>query len=345
MTPASFEGTAAALVEAEALVAARAQALDEGRTDVRTDLAALGESGLFDSALKEDGLPTLVEVIEAIAAQSLTVGFSVWAHVMTLRCVLCAPVAIREQHAEALRTGERPGVTAMSASIKHLAGLGQVPLTAEKFEAGRRISGPIAWASNVFDDALIVLPARGDAGDTCVALVAASAPGVTIGTYPNLMALGGTASTSLHLDRVEVPAAQIISTDLPKFLSRMRFPLLLLQTALCVGVGRAALAGAVRASGPRTTPFAVKQDALSESVATLRNRLYEFAAAPPCHPAQIARLRLDATTTAVAATRLELALVGGSAYVREASTNRRFREAAFLPILSPTEGQLRTELQ
>jgi hypothetical protein len=55
--------------------------------------------------------------------------------------------------------------------------------------------------------------------------------------------------------------------------------------------------------------------------------------------------RIDTATAAVAATRLEFSLAGATGYSPSSATNRRFREAAFLPILSPSEGQLRRELQ
>ena len=44
------------------------------------------------------------------------------------------------------------------------------------------------------------------------------------------------------------------------------------------------------------------------------------------------------------ATRLELTLAGGRGYLAANAANRRFREAAFLPVQSPSEGHLRWEL-
>jgi hypothetical protein len=46
----------------------------------------------------------------------------------------------------------------------------------------------------------------------------------------------------------------------------------------------------------------------------------------------------------LAATRLESTVVGGAGYAVGSPANRRFREAAFLPVQSPSEGQLRWEL-
>jgi alkylation response protein AidB-like acyl-CoA dehydrogenase len=327
-------------------VAGRAADLDGGRTDVRGDITAMGRAGLFDSAFRDDGLPTLIHVIDDISAHSLAVGFSAWAHAMTLHYLLQAPATLREKHVESLRIGTRIGVTALAAGLKHAAGLEDMPLIAHRSGNSVCLSGLIPWASNVFDDALVVLPARGSAGETYIAALDVGTAGVVINPAPTLMALGSTASTSLRLERVCISSGQIISTDLHAFLKRIRPILLLSQTAFCIGAGRAAIAGARNATGVLAAQFAAEVAALSEHIAALRDRLYAFAVQlSQRHIVDLIRLRLDTTTAAVAATRLECTLSGGAGYATNFAANRRFREAAFLPIQSPSEGHLRWELQ
>jgi alkylation response protein AidB-like acyl-CoA dehydrogenase len=55
-------------------------------------------------------------------------------------------------------------------------------------------------------------------------------------------------------------------------------------------------------------------------------------------------LRLEVGRLGVDATRHEVTVRGGAGYLAGGATARRFREAAFLPIQSPTEAQLRWEL-
>jgi alkylation response protein AidB-like acyl-CoA dehydrogenase len=345
-TPKATDRAAAALALAQESVAARASALDEMRTDVRPDLEGLGRAGLFDAALEEDGLSSLVHVIDSIAAHSLAVGFSAWAHVMTLLYLQRASDALRDEYVNALRSGSRLGATAMAPGLKQLAGLGAMPLIADKSGETLRITGPIPWASNIFHDALIVLPARSISGDTYVVAVDADAPGVTINVGPALMALGATASTSVHLQNVDVPVAHIISTDLREFVKGVRPMLLLLQTAFALGVGRASLDAARHFTGPLTVPFADDLTALSSRMAMLSDQLYVVSGEPSLRPIKdVVQLRLDTAAAAVAATRLEFTLAGATGYRNGTATNRRFREAAFLSIQAPTEGQLRRELQ
>ncbi|WP_319432604.1 acyl-CoA dehydrogenase family protein [Mycobacterium sp. RTGN5] len=345
MTTTFTENRSATLASAVDAVAARAATLDEHGADVRPDLAGLGAAGLFDAALSGSGLPEIVGLIDDIATESLTVAFSTWAHVMALTYLNHGSPQLREGHLEALRTGSRIGVTAMATGLKQVAGLGQVPVVASRRGEGLTLTGPIRWASNLFDDAVIVLPARDDAGTSYVVAIDAAAPGVTVNPPPALMALNATVSSSLRLEDVAVTPEQIISTDLAGFVAGIRPAFLLAQTAFCVGVTRAAVAGAARAEGVLADPFTDEVTALDERTRALRGRLYKFARDPSgASIADLIRLRLEAAGTALAATRLESTLVGGAGYARGNSANRRFREAAFLPVQSPSEGQLRWEL-
>lgn len=326
-------------------VAERAAALDEATADIRDDLAALGSAGLLRLGLDRAALPDMVAVIEDVSTASLAVGFSTWAHRMALHYVQLAPEALREAHFDGLARGERVGVTAMAAGLKHVAGLGELPVIARPDGDGLRVSGPIRWASNVFPESLVVLPARTERGETYVVVVDADADGVTINPAPRLMALNATGSTSLHLDDVAVPGTRIVSTDLPGFVARIRPTFLLLQTAFCVGVGGAALRGAQRLHHGTGAQFGDDLSRLSRASDHQRERLYRWAADPAGTAlSDLVELRLQAAGLAVDATRLEITLTGGAGYALGSAANRRFRESAFLPIQSPSEGQLRWEL-
>lgn len=320
-------------------VAARAAEIDEQRTDVRTDLAELGREGLLDL-----GLPDMARVLDEVSAHSLAVGFSTWAHHMTLRYLDASPTGGFDEQIRALAAARTIGVTAMAAGLKQIAGLGQVPVTGDTDGPDLIISGPIRWATNVFPDALMVLPAR--VGEhTVVVAVDTNADGVTVDPAPPLTALGATASTSLHLDRVRVQPHRVLATDLAAFVAGIRPAFLLLQTAFCVGVARAALTAAAEAHTGPLAQFGTELEDASARTADIRSRLYGWAADPGAATVpELIRLRLDSARAAVDVTRLELSLTGGAGYTLGSAANRRFREAAFLPVQSPSEGQLRWEL-
>ncbi|MFV8051895.1 acyl-CoA dehydrogenase [Mycobacterium sp. 48b] len=328
-----------ALDRVAGFVAARAADLDELRSDVRTDLAELGREGLLDLEL-----PDIVRVVDEVSVHSLAVGFSTWAHHMSIRYLHAAPEGGFGEQIDALATADRIGVTAMAAGLKQVAGLGHVAVTGSPDGADLVISGPIRWASNVFPGALIVLPVR--VGErTLVVAVDAFAEGVTVNPAPPLTALGATASTSLELDRVRVSPHLVVAPNLDAFVAGIRPAFLLLQTAFCAGVTRAALAAATQAHTGPLARWGAEIDDAAIRATSVRSRLYRWAADPDAATVgQLIRLRLDAAGLAVDVTRLELSLTGGAAYTLGSAANRRFRETAFLPVQSPSEGQLRWEL-
>lgn len=332
------------LGEVVASVADRARDLDAGQTDTRVDIAAAGAAGLLGRGVVDGSLASMIDVLERVSAVSLSAGFSLWAQRMAIEYVARSPEPLREQHLASLLSGERIGVTAMAAGLKQVAGLGEVPITGRRGRAGVVATGPIRWASNVYDESLIVLPVR--TGDrTLVAVVDADAPGVEIRSAPDLIGLGATASTSLELVDVTIGAESVISDDLTAFVRGIRPVFLLLQSAFCSGAIGAALDGAVGSLAGVNEVFRPEFDDRTAEFESIRARLATFAADPTTpSPADLIRLRLDAARTAVAASRLEATVRGGAGYATASATNRRFRETAFIPIQSPSEGQLRWEL-
>ncbi|MFE0750969.1 acyl-CoA dehydrogenase [Gordonia sp. NPDC058843] len=325
-------------------VADRARDLDAGHTDTRVDIAAAGTAGLLGRGVVDGSVASMIEVIEDVSSVSLSAGFSLWAQRMAIEYVSRAPEPLRGKHLDSLLTGRRIGVTAMAAGLKQVAGLGEVPITGRRSRAGLVVTGPIRWASNVYDESLIVLPVRTE-DSTLVAVVDADAPGVDIRSAPDLIGLGSTASTSLALDDVVIDEENVISADLAGFVRAIRPVFLLLQCAFCSGAIRAALDGAGESLAGVNEVFRPEFDQRTEEFESIRARLAAFAAEPATpSPADLIRLRLDAAQTAVAASRLEATVRGGAGYATGSDTNRRFRETAFIPIQSPSEGQLRWEL-
>ncbi len=351
----------AALPEARGFIRDRAAALDRADTDTRVDVAKLGELGLFAPGCPGRPVAEMVAVIEQVAQESLAAGFSAWAHRMALEYVARGPEPVQARFRAALESGTAVGVTAMAAGLKYCAGLGEVPLVAEPVDGGLRVSGPIRWASNLFDGAVIVFCARSAHDDAVyVAATPIDAAGITVNDPPRLLALNGTASSSLEFRDVFVPSDAVITTDLRGFIRGVRPVFLLLQTAFCLGIAGTSLDESGRHLGGLGEGFAGEHDALAAELAAARERLYRFAeaatvpagrradAAPSSGAvpdAELIRLRLDGSRLAMAATRLEVTLRGGAGYATASATNRRFREAAFLPVQSPSEGQLRWELQ
>jgi alkylation response protein AidB-like acyl-CoA dehydrogenase len=320
--------------------------LDTGRGDVRAVLRRLGEAGSFGipGADPVDELLPSVRVVRELATASLAAAFSAWSQRMVIEYLRCCPPPESESDlVRALRTGEVTGATALAPAISDLAGRAELPVVAVPDGDGWRLAGRIGWASNLFDDAVVVTPARTRDEGRLVVLFRRTAPGVTPTPLHDLLGLNGTGTGALALDGVRVGSGQVLSDDLPDFMAVCRPAMLLQQSALAVGLADAALDHAGRQLTGVTAVVRAEHEELAGRRDEVAIRMEDQAGSRVgSSPRDLARLRLDAMDVAARAVRLESAVSGGSGYLAGSGTARRVREAAFLPVQAPTEVQLRS---
>ena len=329
------------LVRARA--AERARATDEADTTPFETLRELGQRGLLDLGLGGGDLRGQAAVVFDLAAECTATAFSLWGHRSGLEYLdaVGAPVASE------LRTGEVPLCSAMAPAFKAAAGIGEIPVTLTRRGDHLVLDGTVPWASNLYPDAVVILPVVREDGRPAIVRTRVALPGVSVRPLENLMALNATASGILRLEGVEIDAEQdVLTEDVPGFLATVRGPFLLLQTSFCLGLYAAALTSARENLGGVGEMFREDLDDAVAEQQRLRADLVRLAREPrAAAPRELLQLRLDAALLTGEATRLEAKIVGGRGYALSSPTARRAREAAFLPVQSPTEGHLRWELR
>ncbi|GAA4110748.1 acyl-CoA dehydrogenase family protein [Enteractinococcus coprophilus] len=342
-------------------VAENAQGIDSGRIQVRNVLSRLADFGMLDlgaSANHEGQLLHQASAIEQLARRSFSTGFALWGHRMCIEFLSLAGGSYAESLLPALRSGTTPGASAMAPGYKALAEAGDLSLRVDRDGRGQyRLSGRIAWASNLYSDAIAITPAYGpDApehtsgaeGGVVVALPLNS-PGVTIGPELELLAMRGTASTSVELDGVVISPDQILTTDFVPFLQRTRPTLSILQASFCLGLATTCYAHAVEnATGANANFMPEIQEQgrmLTETKQQLAALAQAVGTATPTKPVDVLSMRLNAGRLGVELAALELKTAGGKGFVTTSDTNRRYRESTFIPLQSPSEAQLRWELE
>jgi alkylation response protein AidB-like acyl-CoA dehydrogenase len=332
-------------------IRAHAGVLDRGEHQSRRSFAELGAAGLLGVGApgNDDGrLPVMADVILQISGECMSTGFSLWAHRMVVEYLLTAATPFGISAARPLLAGTAPGVTAMASAFKEAAGCGSLELTATPVDGGYELSGPIRWASNLYADSTMVTAARTDAGEKLVVALALNTTGVVIGDHFDLLALGSTASSYLNLQSAYVPAEQVLSRDFDGFLRTVRPTFLVLQSAMCLGLARTAVAQSRFGLTGVNSVFATDVDRIAEKLASAEATLARLAAAvggvtPPTKK-ELLSLRLAAAELSSASADLEIRTAGGKGFASRTSTSRRYREAAFIPVQSPSEAQLRWEL-
>lgn len=334
-------------------VASTAAAVDANESPASQILGHLAHLGLLDTdvdavlAGTNRDITASADLIAAVAEECVSQAFSLWAHRMVLEYVARGRRSPRSADLLAdLRSGARVGSTAMAAGLKSLAGLSDLDIAAERIPGGWSLTGRIPWASNLVAGGIFVLPAQTPEGATLVAWAEVDAPGVKIRPVTGLLALDATASGFVQLDGLRIADDQVLSHDLTTFAKGFRPTFLVLQTSFCAGLIRRSLQEA------RTLLERGENRAFVDDVRLLAADVERFLATwrqlasdiTQADPVPFLRLRLEATQLAGRATRLEATLAGGRGYQTSTGASRRFREAAFLPVQSPSEGQLRWEL-
>ena len=297
--------------------------------------------------------------ITEMAKADMAEAFMEWAHVMTAHYLSLTdqehpsePVIAAQA---ALEQRTRRGSTAMAGAFKDVVGVAELPVTWCEVGDQIQLDGPIAWASNLWEDSVMVTAARHLlTGQRIVVVIDVDHPGVSVSPITDLLALGETASGTLMLDQVLISRDRIVHSDLRDFARRVRTRFLALQTAFCLGLSEASLdacsTGCSQGASEVTAIFGDQHATLRSRLDRLHDERDAVIAAISDQPATATEitaaisLRLEAAVLARETTQLELCITGGRGYVASSPTARRLREAMFLPVQSPTEGQLRWEL-
>ena len=165
-------------------------------------LAGYGSLGALGLGVERDGhdVTDAVALLSAVAAECMSTAFSLWAHRMVTEYVRASSLPDRDELLGELVTGRLAGSIAMATALQESAGLGTVPTVAETDGVGGyRVSGRIAWASNIAPGTLVILPARVGEGRVLLA-VRVGAEGLTTHPVEGLLALDATRSAMLVLD-------------------------------------------------------------------------------------------------------------------------------------------------
>jgi alkylation response protein AidB-like acyl-CoA dehydrogenase len=332
-------------------IRAHAGALDSGEESSRRSFTRLGAAGLLGlgAPANSDGrLPQMADVIGQISGECMSTGFSLWANRMAVEYLLTAATPFSITAAQPVLSGTALGVTGMASAFKDAAGCGSLDLTAAPADGGYLLSGSIRWASNLYPDSTLVTAARTDAGEKLIVALPLNTAGVVIGDHFDLLAMGSTASSYLRLENAYISSEQLLSTEFDAFLQAVRPTFLVLQSAMCLGLTRTTVQQSRLGLTGVNEVFTAEVDVIAEKLAAAEEALATLAAAvggakSPTKK-ELLSLRLAAAELSGASADLEIRTAGGKGYASRTSASRRYREAAFIPVQSPSEAQLRWEL-
>ncbi len=346
-------------VDLAAWLDAAALRLDTSNDDAAEVLPRLAAADLFRIGVPAAHGGRGGDVIDAVAAiaavseRSLAAGFVFWGHRTFIEYLLQSPnAALRDKLLPDLLAGRRAGATGLSNAMKFLSGIEELQIRATPEADGRlRIGGKLPWVTNLRRGGFEVAAAIAGDGHApaFVAVLSSDDEGLARSDDLDLMAMRATSTAALQFDNVRLGEDRILHRNASEWLPKVRPAFLALQCAMSSGLARRSLAEAGgrldRDRDVLARPVTELAAALRAAEAALRDGLsgHRFVA----HPAQLFRLRIRLAEIAAEALQLELSAAGGRAYLSGpgAGFQRRQREAAFLPIITPSIVQLKLSLQ
>lgn len=312
------------------------------------DLFRIGAPVAFRGA--GGGAFDVVEAIAAVSERSLAAGFVFWGHRAYIEYLLQSPNAgLRDRLLPDLFAGRVAGATGLSNAMKFLAGLEELQVSARTEGDGLRLDGKLPWVTNLRAEGFHVAAAvSGPDGRPFVASVAHDRPGVTRSPDLDLMALRSTSTAALRFEDVSLGLDEIIAPDALDWCPKVRPAFLGFQIGMSIGLARRSLAEARSAAGAGRHALGAELDdtaaRLQAGTDALRKGLADNAFV--ARPADLFRIRIALAEAANDAVGLELQASGGKCYLAGPGEGfaRRWREAAFLPVITPSLVQLKAAL-
>jgi alkylation response protein AidB-like acyl-CoA dehydrogenase len=294
-----------------------------------------------------------VEAIAAVSERSLAAGFVLWGHRTYIEYLLRSPnAALRERLLPDLLAGRIAGATGLSNAMKFLSGLAELQICARAQGDRLALDGKLPWVTNLRPQGfhVAVVAARGNGGSPLVVSLAHDDSGLVRSADLDLLSLRASNTAAIGLSGVQVSAERIIHPDAGAWLPMVRPAFVGLQCGMSIGLARRALAEAGTGVGTGRD-----RDALAEPLTELGAKLAAQegalrdglrSGAFEDNSADLFRIRIALADLLAQAVGLELQATGGRAYLRSpgADFSRRWREAAFIPIVTPSLLQLKAAL-
>jgi alkylation response protein AidB-like acyl-CoA dehydrogenase len=333
-----------------------ADGLDTGVTSPDTVLPTLAAAGLGRTGVPRHLGGTGGDIVDAVAtiaevsSHSLAAGFILWGHRTYIEYLLQSPnVELRERLLSDLLKGQAAGASGLSNAMKFLAGLEELQVKAERNGSQLTLNGKLPWVTNLRVEGFHVAAAVAQAGGGAfVASLAHDDEGIARSSDLDLMALRSTSTAAVTITDVRIGYDRVIHPDAQTWLPQVRPAFLGLQCGMSIGLARRSLqeAGAAAGAGRSVlqeplTDLVDRLDVLEQALRDgLRTGRFEKDAAP------LFRIRISLAEIAAEAVSLELQALGGRSYLSGPGRGfaRRWREAAFIPIITPSLVQLKTAL-
>src|SRR5699024_9973312 len=315
--------------------------------------AANGFSLVANTQQRQVHLPHTVQSIAAVGRYCGSTAFLAWCQSASAWYLQNAFVsATKERYFNAVATGEVLTGTGMSNTVKHLAGIERIHLSATQQGDGYLVEGTLPWVSNLAEGNYVIVAAAVDTGGYVMLIAHCNEHNLTLRPCPEFSGMQGTATYSVHFRGVHVGANQVLAHphQFDAFMEAIKPGFVLTQCGFGLGVIDAALA---RIAASNRTHSHANQflDDQEEDIRAERDHaqtrilaLAEQAQQGAVNPLAVLTLRKDASELALRAANAAVLHAGARGYLIRDAAHRILREAVFVAIVTPAIKHLRKEI-
>jgi alkylation response protein AidB-like acyl-CoA dehydrogenase len=280
------------------------------------------------------------KLIEQIASVCGSTAFAVWCQTTAIYFIRsCDNEYLKQQLLPLLERGERLGGTGLSNPMKYYAGLEPIRLKAQSVTGGYVISGMLSYVSNLGPDHWFAFIAEVSNQCRIMAMIPCDAPGLKLESRDEFLGLNGTATYTCRFSNVFIPEEWIISHSADYFIKTVRANLVGNQIGLALGICHASI-NAIKSQN--LTQSEVNCSLQSQLVKIegkwkqLRDTAFDLLENSINNWEKILKVRLKTAYLSLDAVKEELFHAGSAGYLKDGPLARRFREAAFISVLTPT---------
>ncbi|CAM2169331.1 Acyl-CoA dehydrogenase [Burkholderia cepacia] len=291
-----------------------------------------------------------IDTVAAVAQRSLTAAFVLWGHRTFIEYVLQSDNdALRARWLTPLLDGEVAGATGLSNAMKYLSDIEPLQMHAARSGNAFVLNGSLPWITNLRREGFIAAAAfdHDDGAPPSVFAIPHDARGVERSDDLDLIGLRASNTAALRVSDTVLDESYRLAADAPAWLARVRPAFLGLQCGMSIGLARRALLATLDASAPSRASLGAEirelETTLADQAAQLKRGVLDGTFFHS--PATMFELRIALVETVSQAVSLEVQATGGRGYLRgQSGSARRVREASFIPIVTPSLVQLKSQL-
>lgn len=322
-------------------------------------LRELGTLGGFSAALPAEyggrglGLAEQIQVTARAGRLCGATAFLVWCQSSCGWYLLNSPnPAVREKYLAPVARGELLSGTGMSNTVKHLAGIERIHLSARRTDDGYVVSGSLPWVSNVGTGHLVMVAAHIEEQGYAMFALPCNTPGVTLHACPEFSGLEGTQTLNVRFKDVRVPDDNVIAHpgQFAAYIRSIKPGFVLGQTGMGLGIIHASLKTLRESNVTHAHVNAFLDDGVEELTTDADRlektiaRLAAQAQSPELPIIDVLRARLATSEQTLRAANSAVLHAGAKGYLLRHPAQRRLREAVFVAIVTPALKHLRKEI-